>query len=324
MLRLIRYKEDMRESWNRFLCSAVNCHFFFNREYFDHQKNRFRDHSLFIYKQDTIIGLLAGVEITSESGVKQWHSHAGLSFGGLIQSPSVNMETTLAIFSSLRQYLLKEGFLTVKYKAMPHIYYSRVSLEDRCALFVNGAKQWFTQPYSVIFPGTYYGLSSRQKTRIRSLKRNASFCVEDISTEKDLQVFYNDLCSNLQNKYGVKPVHTLNELKQLKALFPNNILFKGLKKNHTILAGTVLFINRDVIHTQYLYNSPQGHKFDSLMILLDELIKTYNCDHYISLGTSSEDNGRILNSGLIRFKEKFGARALTQDFYDWNLKESNN
>ena len=324
MLRLIRYQDDMQESWNRFLDSAVNSHFFFTREYVLHQKDRFEDHSVMVLKNDTIAAMFAAVETTGQSGIKEWHTHAGLSFGGLIQSPSADMKTVVEVFRMLKEYLLENGFSNVKYKAMPHIYYSITSLEDRYALFLNGAKHWYTQPYSVISPGAYRGLSSRQKTRIRSIRKNNPVYIADIGATEDLEQFHDGLSANLKKKYGVQPVHSLNELKQLKALFPDNILIKGLKEKDEILAGVVLFKNRTVMHTQYLYNTPRGHDNDSLMILLDGIIREYNREYYFSLGTSSEQNGTVLNSGLIHFKEKFGARSITQDFYQWNLKESSN
>ncbi len=324
MLRLIRYQDTMKESWNNFLGTAINGHFFFHRDYFLHQKERFEDHSVIVFKDAAIAGVFAAVEITDESGVKEWCTHLGLSFGGLIQSSSIGMNTVAEIFRELKWYLLKNGFSNVKYKAMPHIYYSTVSFEDRYALFINGAKQWYTQPYSVIPQDTYRGLSSRQKTRIRSVLKNSAVHFSDIQTEQELREFYHGLCANLEKKYGVQPVHSLDELKQLKMLFPDNVLIKALRQDTKILAGVVLFVSNHVTHAQYLYNTPQGQKVDGLMILLDKIIGEYNKNYFFSLGTSSEEEGRVLNSGLIQFKEKFGARTLTQDFYIWRLKEGCN
>jgi hypothetical protein len=52
------------------------------------------------------------------------------------------------------------------------------------------------------------------------------------------------------------------------------------------------------------------------------LINFYkNKVRFFSFGISTEDNGTKLNSGLIEFKESFGARAVVHDFYDWDLTD---
>ena len=57
---------------------------------------------------------------------------------------------------------------------------------------------------------------------------------------------------------------------------------------------------------------------------LDHLISylindRYNDKKYFSFGISTEDGGKILNNGLISFKESFGARGITNDFYRLNF-----
>jgi len=47
------------------------------------------------------------------------------------------------------------------------------------------------------------------------------------------------------------------------------------------------------------------------------LIKNvYRNKKYFDFGISTENNGRILNKGLIAQKEGFGARAYVHDFYE--------
>ena len=40
---------------------------------------------------------------------------------------------------------------------------------------------------------------------------------------------------------------------------------------------------------------------------------------YFSFGISTEENGRVLNSGLVAQKENFGARGMVLDFYEIQL-----
>ena len=54
--------------------------------------------------------------------------------------------------------------------------------------------------------------------------------------------------------------------------------------------------------------------------IYDFLINNYYKDKkYFDFGISTEKNGLYLNEGLIDFKERFGARAVVHDFYEWEI-----
>lgn len=40
---------------------------------------------------------------------------------------------------------------------------------------------------------------------------------------------------------------------------------------------------------------------------------------WFDFGVSNEEEGRVLNEGLVAYKEAFGARAVVHDFYEWIL-----
>ena len=102
--------------------------------------------------------------------------------------------------------------------------------------------------------------------------------------------------------------------------FPDNIrLYVGML-NDELLAGTILFINRDVVHTQYMANSDKGRDLGALDCVLDYLIAEEYADYkYFDFGISNENQGRYLNKGLIGQKEGFGARAVVHDFYELDI-----
>ena len=41
---------------------------------------------------------------------------------------------------------------------------------------------------------------------------------------------------------------------------------------------------------------------------------------YFDFGNSNENNGEFVNQGLLYWKEGFGARSITQDFYEIKTK----
>lgn len=88
----------------------------------------------------------------------------------------------------------------------------------------------------------------------------------------------------------------------------------------TLLAGVLVYDFGRTVHTQYMAASEQGRELNALSLLLGELIGHRYADRiYFSFGVSTEREGRYLNGGLIMQKERFGARAVVHDFYQWEL-----
>ena len=49
--------------------------------------------------------------------------------------------------------------------------------------------------------------------------------------------------------------------------------------------------------------------------------EVFSNKEYFDFGISNENNGKNINEGLLYWKEGFGARSITQDFYE--IKTSN-
>ena len=132
--------------------------------------------------------------------------------------------------------------------------------------------------------------------------------------------FWEVLTTNLQTKYHVSPVHSLSEIRMLKARFPHNIRLFTAQLNNKVLGGTVVYEYGNVAHTQYISASLEGKKLRVLDLLLDKLIhEVYRNKTWFDFGKSTEQQGTILNEGLIFQKESFGGRAVCYDWYEWDL-----
>jgi hypothetical protein len=64
-----------------------------------------------------------------------------------------------------------------------------------------------------------------------------------------------------------------------------------------------------------------GREIGALDLLIDHYIN--QAEHAgkkcFSFGISTEEQGRVLNSGLVQQKESFGARSVVHDFYKLEL-----
>ena len=79
-ISVIKYNGTLhKDTWDKCIGEAVNTHFLFYRDYMEYHSDRFKDHSLMIYRDDKLIGVLPA----SEKG-DTVTSHGGLTFGGLI------------------------------------------------------------------------------------------------------------------------------------------------------------------------------------------------------------------------------------------------
>ena len=76
-------------------------------------------------------------------------------------------------------------------------------------------------------------------------------------------------------------------------------------------AGAVLFHYDGVTHTQYLASSPAGRDSHAQHRVIDTAIESARArgQRWFSFGTSTTEGGRVLNDGLLRHKEMFGARS---------------
>ena len=69
-------------------------------------------------------------------------------------------------------------------------------------------------------------------------------------------------------------------------------------------------------HVQYISSNNTKNELGSLDFLFNYLIKnTFSDKLFFDFGNSNEENGQKLNKGLLYWKEGFGAKSITQDFY---------
>ena len=132
------------------------------------------------------------------------------------------------------------------------------------------------------------------------------------------------LIPNLQLRHDANPVHSLVEITALAQKFPNNIRqFIVLDSTDKCVAGATIFETTTVAHVQYISANEQRQQLGSLDLLFNYLIEErYNDKHYFDFGTSNEEGGKKLNSGLQFWKEGFGARSRVQRTYRVSTKNS--
>ena len=311
MLEIRRYTPDKQQEWNDFLKRSKNGTFLLDRNYMDYHADRFTDHSLMVYRREKLYALLPG-NIAGDV----FFSHQGLTYGGLIMSDKTVAAEVVQVFKLLNDMLRKEGIHKVVYKPTPWIYHRQPSEEDLYAVVeVCGAT--ISRGLSSTISREY--LNKWYRIRECGVKHAKQYGLTVEETE-DYRPFWQILTNNLQERYGLNPVHTVEEIELLHHRMPNHIRLVVVKEGAETIGGTVLYVSDRVVHSQYIAASPRGKQLHALDMLFDVVIRKSLATHaYFDFGISTEKHGTYLNTQLIYQKEGFGGRGICYDWYEWTL-----
>ena len=303
------YNDSYKSEWDNFIDISKNSTFLFKRDFMDYHSDKFKDNSLLIYKNSKLVALFP-LNITDG----KVYSHQGLTYGGIIVKYDIKFIKYLELFTEVLNYLHDISIDKLFIKQIPLIYNSNFNGELDYLSFISGGVIYRRDIISVIDMQNDFKIS---KDRIQGYKRGLKNNLE-IREVDNFDDFWNSLLiPTLSKKYSVKPVHNLDEIKQLKDSFRENIKQFNVYHKDKIVAGTTIFQTKNVVHVQYIGSTTEKNSLGSLDFLFYKLIKEIYVDHrYFDFGNSHENEGMKINQGLNYWKEGFGARSVTQDFYE--------
>lgn len=314
MITVKRYQDQDMDVWNKFNKESKNSLFMFDRNYMDYHKDRFNDHSLLFYDDDKLLALLP-----MSAHENELVSHGGLTYGGYITNAKMKQHLMNDCFGELIKYAGNNGFKSIRYKCIPHIYHSQPAEEDRFSLYANEAK------LETVDVSTYVNLENPlkmpkgRKAQISRAKREGVE-IEEKTGLDDFVKFIDLENSVLTERHNVHAVHTGEELKLLHDRFPENIhLFAALKDNNMI-AGTVVYEYDQVIHTQYMAANDEARRIGALDLAVATVIELYKSNKkWLDFGISTEHGKIYLNEGLAAQKEGFGGRTGVYEIWEIRL-----
>lgn len=310
MITIKQYSSEDFDRWNVFVKTAKNSLFMHDRNFMEYHADRFEDHSLLFYDDDELLALLPANKCGDEL-----ISHGGLTYGGFITNSKMKQYKMLECFEVLKKYMQESGFCSLLYKTVPYCYYTNPAQEDLYALFTNNAEIVKIEPSSVIDFRYPIKMPKGRKAQISRAKREGVV----IELSEDFDNFIELENSVLAEHHNTKAVHTGFELKLLYSRFPTNIELYSANYQGKMIAGAVVFVYNNVIHTQYLAANEIAREIGALDLCISEIISKFSTSkQFLDFGISSENGGLVLNSGLISQKEGFGARTLV--YQTWKLK----
>lgn len=303
--------------WNNFISTAKNATFLFQRDFIEYHQDRFNDYSLLIFKNEKLIAVFPANFVDNKV-----YSHQGLTYGGLVVAETMKLNVFAACLKVVLNYYKNNGFKTLQLKELPSIFSSVPNDELQYLNFILKAELIKRDTLSVInLKQKPKPSKNRMEGYRRALKQN--LVVKEVEV---FDAFWNTiLIPNLKAKHEAQPVHSLEEIKYLKSKFPQNIKQFNVYKDNEIVAGTTIFETKHVAHSQYISGNADKNLIGSLDFLHLHLISAVFKDKtYFDFGMSNESQSRNINQGLQYWKEGFGARTITQDFYEIDFNNIDN
>lgn len=285
----------------------------FQRGFMDYHKDRFEDFSLMVYRNGKLVALLPANRVEATL-----YSHQGLTYGGLLLKETTKFRDVIFMFKSVLEFLSAQAVETLALKLLPSMYSAQPNDELNYLLFLTEAQLTRRDALSVL------NMNNRPKisrNRMEGVSRGQKYNL--IIREVDsFDEFWNAiLTKNLQQKHAATPVHSLEEISALKKSFPKQIRQFNVYQDNQIVAGTTIFETETLAHSQYISGNEDKNTLGSLDFLHWHLIEdVFKHKAFFDFGTSNEHQGKKINEGLQYWKEGFGARTITQDFYSVNTK----
>lgn len=309
LIEVIRYVPGHKKEWDLFVDRCKNGTFLFKRDFIEYHGDRFDDFSLLFYFNGELTALFpACVQDAS------CYSHKGLTYGGLLVGSECRFSLFRQLFGELLGFLKRGGYTELIVKPVPSLYCEAANDELFFLHQFYGGKSGHT------IGSVVYNL--KKPVVSKSVKRNASRAVREgivIRQTNDFKMFWNELLvPRLNDRFHKKPVHSLDEMLWLKEKFPDEIQLTGAFLKDEMVAGTVLFRHKNYIKSQYIAGRKDYDKLGGLDLLHMKVIQDSGKD-YFDFGTSGLENSPDENSGLLEWKEQFGARTLVFSTYNFKI-----
>lgn len=315
-MELVPYDPSLKEAWDRLVVSSRSGHFQFLRGYMDYHADRFPDASFLARAKGRWVAAVAG----HSWGTDGWASHRGLSYGGPILSHELDSPQVLEFLSQVREALVQRGIRRTLWRPVPWIYHQEPSEELLYFLFRQGASLRSRNLSTVIEVAAPRDYQRLRRRKVASGVEAGFACRET----DDLDAFWPLVEGRLGSKYGLKPVHTLEEVRLLRDRLPQHIRLFAVYSDDRMVAGCLAYLGQPVFHLQYLHSTDEGRSLGAPDLLVDWMLRGPAREHrWLHFGHSCEDGGRNLNEPLLFFKEGFGGRPVVLDEWETDLSMPN-
>ncbi len=279
------------------------------RDFMEYHSDRFEDYSLMIYTDHDLIACIPAHKID-----RKFRSHGGLTYGGILLK-SFDQKVFEDVLVATISHLKNSHFDQIEFD-LPPLSYDKSTVKMELQLQESG----FELSRSLCSMGMCLQeeiIISGKKT---SGYRNGVFDSLSYVQNEDLEGYWHSvLIPSLQARHNSEPVHSLDEISLLKTRFPKNIILKTVSFKDKVVAGSLFFLDQEVVKNQYAASTSTGFELRAMDFLNQEAFKEFKNDGFVffDFGTTHLPDGSI-NTGLKRYKSELGAKESQMN--RWVLK----
>jgi len=305
------------EEWDAFVNASDNGTMFHQRLFLSyHPKEKFKDASLVIKKNDKILALFPAVVINRD-GKKIFSSHSGASYGGFVYNSNLNFQEAFELIDILQKYAKELKCDAIQLTLPPIIYLTKYSNYIDFALIKNGFTYLKREVSSVVqLDVPKEELLSTYRSEARTAAKKAVKQGVEIVECDQYAEYYEILKKNLKMRHNVNPTHTLDELLKIKKLYPSKVRLWGAFVKGKLIAGVCNFSANDkVVLAFYISHDEDYQEYRAVNLLFYEIMKRSHDERFKFLDFGIFTVNMDPNWGLGRFKENFGARGIFRDSF---------
>lgn len=321
------YSEDLADEWDAFVGQrARNGTFLHSRAFFRHNPaNAADDASLLFRDGPRVAGVLPAALLRAADGAATLHSHPRSTYGGFVVGPEVGAEATIAMVDAAIAHARALGAARMVVRNPFRIFHHAPSDESDYALWLRGfavrsRELEVAVPTAGLAPdAALASFDGKTRNQVRKALK-LGVVVEETDAYGE---FWPMLETNLQERHGTRPTHTLEAFERLRSLVaPSAIRLVAARHDGRLIAGAVVFAaNARALHVQYIASRADALHLCPVNAVIAHLVSLAAAEgfHYLNLGMSTEDAGRRPNLGLFGFKEGFGGRGVLRETLELSL-----
>ncbi len=304
-------------AWDIFCEKALQGTLLHTRKFLSYHQDRFLDRSLIISDGEKWLGIFPAA--LSPRDASEVVSHPGITYGGFLHQGGLRGEMMIDALRLTQEFYSEFGYQSLIYKATPTFYHRSPAQDDLYALFRLGASKIRCDLSSTINLQNRLPLIKGRRWGIKKAQKSG---VKIVEGRQYLEYFWKILSDNLAEKHEAAPVHSLGEIEVLIEMFPEEILCICSEYDGVVVAGVILFVTAQTLHTQYIASNVQGREVSAVDAVIEYsvLLGINTGKNWFDFGINNEYSGLILNDGLYSYKNGFGGGGYIHDFYKLVLK----
>lgn len=322
MIETAEFKAEDAGQWKKFLERSNNGTLFHDLDFLAyHGPNKFQTRHLLFFQDRRLIGLLPAAIVTESDGRKFLKSPYGASVGGFVLPLQQSAETVCELVDRLKHYVVETDLQGIDMRLAPNIYMREPNDHLGFALMAGGFHLTKRMLCHVMTlppdPQEIMDRCKREKSRDARMGLRRGLYPMEASSDR-IGDFYRLLRANME-RHKRSPTHTQEEICNLFSRVPRHIRLFLCNKDDQPVAGILVFsLNTLVSYTFYIVRDEAHNQLCPTTTLLVYVSQQMVAEGYtfLDLGpTTFEDLS--FNSGLVTFKEGFGARGYCRDTWRW-------